>query len=195
MSYDHVIDKNIFPSFICSCIPSIDMSSLLEETYMIRDTYNDVDNSNRGGYHSPGFTSKKKQEFESYQYLGQLVDDVESFSQDVLANKNIGGQIDELYFWININKEYNYNVIHNHGRSDLIAIYYLKVPVNSGNFVVLRNDGSHYSNLYENRKDMLELNLEPEEGRLYLLPGHLWHYVEASRGDQDRVSISFNIQI
>jgi len=42
---------------------------------------------------------------------------------------------------------------------------------------------------------MLELNLEPEEGRLYLLPGHLWHYVEASRGDQDRVSISFNIQI
>ena len=195
MTYDHVIDKNIFPSFICSCIPNININSLLKESYKIQDTYDETDNSNRGGYHSPLFSIEDSEKYTEYQSLEELVNITNSFGNDVLQNKKINGQIHKLYFWVNINKEWDYNVIHNHGRSDLIAIYYVKVPPRSGNFVVLRNDGSQYLNLYDFRKDMLELNLEPEEGRLYLLPGHLWHYVEASRADQDRISISFNIYL
>ena len=57
----------------------------------------------------------------------------------------------------------------------------------------MRNDGSHYGNLYENRADMLEYTIDPEVGRLYVLPGHLWHYVTGSNSQKDRVSISFNI--
>jgi len=83
--------------------------------------------------------------------------------------------------------------MHQHGRADLIGIYYVKVPPNSGNLVVLRNDGSQYCDLYENRADMLEYVTEPETGRLYILPGHLWHYVTGSDSEQDRISISFNI--
>ena len=74
-----------------------------------------------------------------------------------------------------------------------LGIYYVSVPENCGNFAVLRNDGSQYCNLYENRQDMLEYIIEPEVGRLYILPGHLWHYVESSQSTKDRISISFNI--
>ena len=35
--YDHVIDENIFPSFVCSCIPQIDMMSVLEEVHQIKE--------------------------------------------------------------------------------------------------------------------------------------------------------------
>ena len=195
MRYDHIIDKTLFPSFICSCIPDINIDSLLKESYLIRDTYNEVDNSNRGGYHSPPFTSKNKEKYDHYEQLSELVDITNSFGQDILIKKNLSSQINELHFWLNINKEHDYNVMHLHGRTDLIAIYYVKVPINSGNLVVMRNDGSHYLKLYENRQDLLELYLEPEEGRLYLLPGHMWHYVEASRGDQYRISVSFNIYL
>ena len=58
--YDHVIDKNIFPTFICSCIPQIDMMSVMEECYMIKNQYDPVESSNEGGYHSPRFQEEDK---------------------------------------------------------------------------------------------------------------------------------------
>ena len=114
-------------------------------------------------------------------------------SNDLLCNKGLGLKVREIDYWCNINKCYNYNVMHSHGRSDLIGIYYVQVPPGSGNLHVLRNDGSQYCDLYENRADMLEYVIEPEMGRLYILPGHLWHYVTGSNSDTDRVSVSFNI--
>tara|TARA_B100000900_G_C20210550_1_gene565634 strand:- start:21 stop:581 length:561 start_codon:yes stop_codon:yes gene_type:complete len=183
--YDHVIDKNIFPTFICSCIPQIDMMSVMEECYMIKNQYDPVESSNEGGYHSPRFQEEDK--------FAQLVETTKEFANDVLHIKNLNLQVKNLYYWCNINKCYNYNVMHSHGRSDLIGIYYVQVPPGSGNLHVLRNDGSQYCDLYENRADMLEYVIEPEMGRLYILPGHLWHYVTGSNSDTDRVSVSFNI--
>ena len=53
--YDNVIDQNIFPSFVCSCVPQIDMMAQLEEAYDIKSHYKSEDISNEGGYHSPKF--------------------------------------------------------------------------------------------------------------------------------------------
>jgi len=182
--YDHVIDENIFPSFVCSCIPQIDMMSVLEEVYQIKLMYESESLSNEGGYHSPTFVGTN--------FL-QLYDSVERFSNDVLKSKGLSLSVQNIEYWCNINKSYNYNVMHSHGRADLIGIYYVTVPPNSGDLVLLRNDGSQYCSLYENRNDMLEYVIEPEVGRLYVLPGHLWHYVTGSNSDKDRISISFNI--
>ena len=182
--YNHVIDKNIFPSFICSCIPDINLEEYKTECYDVRDNYVSDEISNQGGYHSPKFVGKK---FE------KLLDVVHYFCNDILHNKGLGLTVDNIEYWCNINKCYNYNVMHSHGRADLIGIYYVKVPPQSGEFVVLRNDGSQYCNLYENRDDMLGYTTEPEEGRLYVLPGHLWHYVTGNNSKEDRISISFNI--
>tara|TARA_Y100000310_G_scaffold295854_1_gene327591 strand:+ start:1041 stop:1598 length:558 start_codon:yes stop_codon:yes gene_type:complete len=184
--YDNVIDKNIFPSFVCSCIPQIDMMSQLLEAYDIRQAYPSENMSNEGGYHSPIFTKEK---------FFLLRDVVEDFTNDLLEQKSLGGKVAKIEYWCNINKLYNYNVMHMHGRADLIGIYYIQTSTNSGDFVVMRNDGSQYSNLYENRADMLEYIIEPEPGRLYVLPGHLWHYVTASNSQKDRISVSFNIYL
>jgi len=184
MSYDHVVDQNIFPSFVCSCIPQIDMMEVLEEAYQVQLTYPTENVSNEGGYHSPKFVGTK--------FL-KLRDVVEEFCNDLLYQKRLALEVQNIEYWCNINKSYNYNVMHSHGRADLIGIYYVKVPPNSGNLVVMRNDGSQYCDLYENRADMLEYVTEPETGRLYILPGHLWHYVTGSNSEQDRISVSFNI--
>ena len=182
--YDHVVDKNIFPSFVCSCIPQIDMMSMLEEAYQIKRMYPSENLSNEGGYHSPKFVGTK---------FSLLKDIVEEFTNNLLDQKGLGLTVTNIEYWCNINKSYNYNVMHSHGRADLIGIYYIQLPPGSGNLVVLRNDGSQYSDLYENRSDMLEYTIEPEVGRLYVLPGHLWHYVTGSDNVRDRVSVSFNI--
>ena len=182
--YDNVIDENIFPSFVCSCIPQIDMMTQLEEAYDIQRQFPSETLSNEGGYHSPKFVGTK--------FL-TLRDTVEEFSNDLLNRKGLGLSVSNIEYWCNINKSYNYNVMHSHGRADLIGIYYIQLPPNSGNLVVMRNDGSQYCDLYENRADMLEYIIEHEVGRLYVLPGHLWHYVTGSDSVRDRVSVSFNI--
>ena len=182
--YDNVIDNNIFPSFVCSCIPQIDMMAQLEEAYDIKRQFPSENFSNEGGYHSPTFVGTK--------FL-KLRDTVEEFCNDLLDQKDLKLTVSNIEYWCNINKSYNYNVMHSHGRADLIGIYYIQLPPGSGNLVVLRNDGSQYSDLYENRSDMLEYTIEPEVGRLYVLPGHLWHYVTGSDNVRDRVSVSFNI--
>ena len=182
--YDHVVDKNIFPSFVCSCIPQIDMMSMLEEAYQIERIYPSENLSNEGGYHSPKFVGTK---------FSLLRNIVEEFTNNLLDQKGLGLTVTNIEYWCNINKSYNYNVMHSHGRADLIGIYYIRVPPESGNLVLMRNDGSQYCDLYENRADMLEYIIEPEEGRLYVLPGHLWHYVTGSNSEKDRISVSFNI--
>ena len=182
--YNHIIDKNIFPSFICSCIPDLNIEDQLLESYSIKNKYPSEEISNEGGYHSPKFIGTK---------FFELRNIVEKFCNNLLEQKNLGLSVESIEYWCNINKCYNYNVMHSHGRADLIGIYYVKIPPSSGNFVVLRNDGSQYCNLYENCSDMLEYITEPEEGRLYILPGHLWHYVTGSNSKEDRISVSFNI--
>ena len=144
--YDYVIDKNIFPSFVSSCIPQIDMMTILEEVYEIEFKYKSENVSNEGGYHSPTFVGTS---------FSSLYDVVKQFSNDILQQKNLGLTVENIEYWCNINKSYNYNVMHSHGRADLIGIYYVTVPPNSGDLVLLRNDGSQYSSLYENRNDCL----------------------------------------
>ena len=182
--YDSVDDNNIFPSFFCSCIPQLDMMELLEEAYIVQKQCKSEEVSNEGGYHSPTFSGER---------FSKLKDIVQEFCNDLLHQKGLGLKVSEIEYWCNINKCYNYNVMHNHGRADLIGIYYLQVPDNSGDICFIRNDGSQYCNLYSNRHDMLEYIVEPEAGRLYVLPGHLWHYVTGSNSVRDRISISFNI--
>jgi len=184
--YDNVIDKNIFPSFVCSCIPQIDMMTQLEEVYDIQRQFPSENLSNEGGYHSPLFSEIK---------FTKLRDTLIEFCNDLLDQKGLGSEVQQIGYWCNINKSYNYNVMHSHGRADLIGIYYIQLPSNSGNLVVMRNDGSQYCDLYQNRADMLEYIIKPEAGRLYILPGHLWHYVTGNDSVSDRVSVSFNIFI
>ena len=184
-AYDKVIDENIFPTFVCSCIPQIDMKSVLEEVYEIQKTHESKTVSNEGGYHSPIFDGTE---------FSDLADVVEEFTNDILDRKDLEVSVKEMQYWCNINKGNNYNVMHSHGRADLIGIYYVKVPPDSGELVVLRNDGSHYSDLFENRNDMLEWSIQPETGRLYIFPGHVWHYVTTGKNRREnRISISFNL--
>ena len=193
--YEQIFDTELFPSFLRSCKPNIDLDDLVDECYLIKENFGTTDNSNRSGYHSPSFTTKDQNKYNSFIQLYNLIQISESFSRDTLIDKKLNSCIDEISFWVNINKTHSYNVMHSHGRADLIGIYYLSVPKDSGNFVILRNDGSQYCNLYGDRSDLLEVNLEPKEGRLYVMPGHLWHYVEASESQQDRISISFNVYL
>ena len=115
---------------------------------------------------------------------------------------------EKTMWWTNVNRNYDWNAIHNHARADVVGVYYPKCDKNSSYLTLMRNDGSSYSQLYTDLysvdQDMntslhhTVIKIQPEQGRLYLFPGHLWHYVEKRDtivDDSSRMSFSFNFYI
>ena len=168
---------------------SIDRTTLLTELDDILDTEEPMKASNIGGYHSPGYT------------LDTNPSGKPTFDKlATLARDFVHAELEELewkfkplntYYWFMCNQFNNYNSVHNHGRVDFIGVYYPKLPENCGNMTVLRTDAISYSSLFS-RNSQVSFEIEPVEGRFFLLPGHLWHYVESNVSQDPRYSIAFN---
>jgi len=103
--------------------------------------------------------------------------------------------------WININTKQNFNLPHIHPFSLASAVYYVKVPKDSGK-LVFENPIQHhdYVILPDTVKDYNAFNsgywsVLPEKNDLIFFPSWLRHWVEPSGTDEERISIAFNIQI
>lgn len=100
--------------------------------------------------------------------------------------------------WLNINRKKDYNVHHCHNNCDFSAVWYLKVPENSGRLVFDNPDYS--SGLW-----MLESEYNPySRGRGYIVPkenllvifkSHLVHFVEPNLSDDPRITLAFNFRV
>jgi len=190
IEYSQVLEDTIFPSFIRSCVPNLDLKELEKECYLIQENEPSIKASNHGGYHSP---TKNLNECGNYKNFEQLIQTVRKFSQDTVDFYDLNINLSSLYWWFNINKAYQYNFVHHHFRADLIGVFYITAPKDSGNLTIVRKDGSEYGNLYARKFNMLEIEIGAETGRLYLIPGHLWHYVKCNESQENRISVSFNI--
>lgn len=190
IEYNNVLSDIIFPSFIRSCVPNVDLKELEKECYLIQEKEQSIKASNNGGYHSE--TRKNTEECE-HKNFNQLIKIIRDFSQDTANYYDLGINLTNVYWWININKSSDYNFLHHHYRADMIGVFYISIPNKSGDLTLLRKDGSEYGNLYLNRKDMLTMSINGEVGRFYLIPGHLWHYVKANESQENRISLSCNI--
>ena len=156
-----------------------------------------IQRSNRGGWHSENF---KLSEPNSIQ---------QKFAQEVQkyilnAFQNMGWRIKDKNIrlkemWAIINKKNNFNVIHTHPNCYLSAAYYVKAPINCGKFEIEHpNIAKKYA--YPEVETRNELNLEVasieiKEGDLLLFPSYLPHKVSQNFSDEDRIVISFNVDI
>ena len=156
-----------------------------------------IQRSNRGGWHSENF---KLSEPNSIQ---------QKFAQEVQkyilnAFQNMGWKIKDKHIrlkemWAIINKKNNFNVIHTHANCYLSAAYYVKAPKNCGKFFVenpniaKRYSHPEISNRNELNGEVAEIDIS--EGDLLLFPGYLPHKVGKNESDNDRIVISFNVDI
>jgi len=156
-----------------------------------------IQRSNRGGWHSENF---KLSEPNSIQ---------QKFAQEVQkyilnAFQNMGWKIKDKHIrlkemWAIINKKNNFNVIHTHANCYLSAAYYVKAPKNCGKFFVenpniaKRYSHPEISNRNELNGEVAEIDMS--EGDLLLFPGYLPHKVGKNESDNDRIVISFNVDI
>jgi len=94
--------------------------------------------------------------------------------------------------WMTLNKKDSYAVIHSHGRSDISGVYYFKTNGEDGDiFFESPNKVIHTSYVFSHFGR--SWSHKPQVGKIILFPGWLEHGVATNHTDNDRVSISFNI--
>ena len=153
-----------------------------------------VEISNRGGWQSnPDY-------YQGDNSIKKLID------KGLLKHRELYLDYKKLEYsalWFNINKKGNYNISHHHPCCDLAGLLWIKTPPKCGRTVF----ESSYSYLSSNHLDSLNeeyksdtnnficFNFNPVEGRMLIFPSHLRHSVEANESDEERVSVSFNLDI
>lgn len=99
--------------------------------------------------------------------------------------------------WININGPEAFNERHTHPGSDLSAIYYHKVPTNSGHLVLTHPHYHTHFNVLSHVKNTNgpSLHITPKENQIIIFPSYIEHKVEPNKSRHDRISIAWNIHL
>ena len=149
--------------------------------------------SNRGGWQSKGFDLS----FDGDVLHTTILEVLKSF----FFIKNTTSMVTSA--WVNINSPGAYNVRHSHPESNISGVLWVKCPKDSGNIEFI-NPTAHqsYTEIEAYIDKFKEKNLayqsywfNPIEGRMMIFPSHLEHEVTQNKSNEDRISISFNIQL
>ena len=188
---------NLFPSSIHSLrIDNFDdyRDQLIEETYQEREE-DPIGRkiSNRGGWQSKSVNIQK----DKSKLLKNIITD------SVLKLPILSNVYATIEGWKNINEPGNFNVKHNHPRSNLSGVFWIKTPKYSGNIEfespeVFDRYGEldSYTNEFKlNSNSYMRYYFIPKEGKILIFPSNLEHEVEENRSDEDRISYSFNIRL
>ena len=162
-----------------------------------KDDKDGILRSNRGGWHSKPFNLKDTSSIQ-HKFLLEttkhVFDCIKTLGWKLEPNKVICTEM-----WAIINKKDDFNIIHTHPNSYLSAAYYVKAPKDCGQFTI-ENPHSISRHSYPALEKKTEFNLkvekiEIEEGDLLLFPAYLPHGVQENKSNEDRIVISFNINI
>ena len=170
-------------------------NKLVEETYQERnEDPKGRKISNRGGWQSDEIEIRQCKSKTLKKIIVDSLSNFEPMSEKV--SMFVEG-------WKNINGPGNFNVRHNHPRSDLSGVLWIKTPKNSGNIVFT---SPHFFNRYQeidsytdefkyNSNSYISYYFIPKEGHILIFPSFLEHEVEINKSDEDRISYSFNIKL
>tara|TARA_Y100000590_G_scaffold406852_1_gene496539 strand:- start:854 stop:1459 length:606 start_codon:yes stop_codon:yes gene_type:complete len=153
--------------------------------------------SNRGGWHSPNFDLVNQGPPINFinnfkDFLKHII--INEFGWEYIPNKQ---RI--VAMWAIINKKNSYNVKHNHQNCYLSSAYYVKKPKNSGDITFFDPKEAKTYRFPEIKKNtdysVEKVSINAEEGDLLIFPSYLYHEVGKNLTDEDRIVVSFNVDI
>ena len=170
--------------------------SILEYIYELKSKDPEgLKRSNFKGWHSNNFDlnePKPKEFINSIQTpLKELFNDMEwdLFKQKVKITS----------MWSIINTKEAFNGRHIHGNNHISAAYYVKAPEKCGNIVFYDPRSATVFNhpiiKKPNKLNSDSHSIKPKEGLLVLFPSYLHHSVEVNQSNEERIVISFNINL
>jgi uncharacterized protein (TIGR02466 family) len=153
--------------------------------------------SNAGGWHSKNFEIEKSLPVKNF------LSKIKNILPDIFENHMGWGcsleNINISAMWSVINEKNSFNIRHNHPNCYFSAAYYVKTNSNAGRIKFF--DPKEVKTMFypkikqHNEFSSNIVHIQPEEGKLLLFPSYLHHSVEENLSDEDRIVISFNINI
>ena len=197
---DCLLDKNLFPSFIVSTdlTPLVDNEGVRSDFINLRNEDSGVKKTNVCGWHSKvyGYVDGQFVPGTEFEHIKKIFDLTEEFVNEFLETNHTNLFADRILSWLLENGPGAYNVIHNHGKLDLIGVYYVEVPKNSEGLTLVRTDAFTHTALCSSNNSSeftSEFTIDAIVGRLYIIPGNLYHYVKPFDNEGHRRSMVFNI--
>ena len=148
--------------------------------------------SNIGGWQS-------NKNFHHFEKFSKFFDYICSFGQKCAADLDFPEMdIGIVDAWININDHRGcINKSHSHGGT-FSGVFYLSCPDGSGDLCIPSpiKHALWYGTVYPENKSQYtatEMTITPEDGMVILWPSYLEHSVFPNAHDDERISISFNI--
>ena len=195
-----MLDPNLFFSTPVWVTKIKDYKETNEKIYSyIKNLYDQdksgVIKSNIKGWHSNDFNMN---EDEPKSFIKLVSPSIEKALKDMnwdIVNQNV--KIASM--WTIINKGGAANARHSHGGSALSAAYYVRAPKNCGEIVFYDPRPApvyfHPKNNKPNPLNATVNSVNPVEGVLVLFPSYLDHSVNENKSDEERIVISFNINL
>ena len=150
-----------------------------------------VSKTNAGGWHSTTDMNTKEEYNDLTRELFAMQDEI--FAKEKLTLKPVLGNM-----WANINYPGNYNRPHIHPNALFSGGYWVKAPVQSGNFMVYDPRPGFQMSMPNSKEGKLpyelwrEVHYEPKAGTAIMFPSWLWHEVKPNESNDTRISVSFN---
>jgi uncharacterized protein (TIGR02466 family) len=186
---------SIFPTSIGKGFINLDIEPILQQAFMLRRDNASVQKSNKNGWQSPALNGNMLNELcpEVQNLVGELLSKANFMASVAFNSQRLGLS----NFWFNINPPNSYNVVHSHAGAVLSAVFYIKVPENSGDIEFHRNDGLELLPMIPKNESFNELSstywrFEPREKMYLMFPGTAMHSVALNNSKEERVSIAFN---
>lgn len=162
---------------------------------MQNDQPDGVKRSNIKGWHSPDFNLEDAQ-------IKLFIESISPNIQKVINDMGwdpIRNNIKLTNIWSVVNKKDASNSRHTHSNSYISAAYYVKAPKRCGDiyFYDPRSANTIRAPIVKEstRLGMQQVNISPQEGLLIMFPSYLHHSVGENNSDEERIVISFNIDL
>ena len=154
-----------------------------------------INKSNIKGWHSKDFNM---QENEPKNFIKFILPAIEQVITDMNWEKQ-KQSININNMWAIINTGGSANLRHQHGNSTISGAYYVRAPKNSGDIVFYDpRPAPVYSHPFSSAPNSLNAmvnSVTPSEGVLVLFPSYLDHSVNPNLSNDERIVISFNINL
>ena len=154
------------------------IDELYQGAYRIKEKYKSVPKSNQGGYQTPTLEWEMFHP-EGKEYINNVVGDIFKFKVES--------------WWYNINGQGHWNVPHIHAGSDLALVLYVTDSDGLLNLMSPNPMRLLDSEDYGGEGDHMRVNAN--KGDILIFPSDLVHYVMPNPKEEDRISISMNLQL
>ena len=155
-----------------------------------------ITKSNAGGWHS---------DWDLLQWEGQAIQDftnmITFIAEEELKLSDINKQVDlSITAWANIMRSGNYNVMHKHPNNIWSGCYYVRTgnpdtSITNNGRIEFADPRTGNNMVTHDDIPCPQYQIPTREGLMCIFPSYLDHFVHSYVGDEERISIAFNIRL